>query len=347
MISTAVILVIMLEGIFPLFHLKQDDDILLAPMTMIISILLIAFAYGWYFGKPFFFLMKWIGELANGTYQEPANFHKLYHEKNGKLKYPYRLYQEVFLHMHALTKELKQAEKERKQLEEMKQNWAAGISHDLKTPLTYITGYSAMLLSTDHKWKPEEQIEFIQQIHQKSYHLQELISDLNLSFQMDYRKIPLNKVNHNIVEFVRRIIVDVINDPRAKDYHLDFCISVEKVDLAFDEKLLKRALVNLLMNSIIHNPKGTKITISVDVDSDEKKVIIIISDNGIGMDEQTVKHLFHKYYRGSSTTQSDEGSGLGMAITKQLILAHDGQIEVHSQPQVGTFFQIILPISLI
>lgn len=98
------------------------------------------------------------------------------------------------------------------------------------------------------------------------------------------------------------------------------------------------------MNAVKYNPKGTTITITTQT-LEERLVIITIEDNGIGMDDETLDNLFDRYYRGTNTTDSSTGTGLGMAITKQLVKLHGGSIKVHSDVGMGTKVRIILPIN--
>lgn len=107
--------------------------------------------------------------------------------------------------------------------------------------------------------------------------------------------------------------------------------------MRLDPKLFQRALRNLLVNSVIHNPKGTRIRVTVQKLTEVK---ITIEDNGKGMDEETVEQLFQKYYRRTSTDAISEGTGLGMAVAHQLISAHDGHIHVDSRVNEGTALHI-------
>ncbi|MDZ5607831.1 HAMP domain-containing sensor histidine kinase [Bacillus pseudomycoides] len=222
----------------------------------------------------------------------------------------------------------------------MKREWMAGISHDLKTPLTYITGYSALMLSPDHTWSQEENEKFLQEIQQKGDHMKELIEDLNLSFRLQDSQIPLRKEKINIVEFTRRLIADITNDPRSQHYHFSFQSDKTNIMIPIDTKLLHRSLQNLFMNAILHNPVETTIHTSILLNND---VHIIIEDTGTGMDEKTVQNLFKQYYRGTTTNVSSEGTGLGMAIAHKIITAHGGTIHVASEIGKGSKIHITLP----
>jgi signal transduction histidine kinase len=102
-------------------------------------------------------------------------------------------------------------------------------------------------------------------------------------------------------------------------------------------------LDNLIFNAIKHNPDNTTITISTAIKSDH--VLITIQDDGIGMDEETQKNLFDRYYRGTNTTEKTEGAGLGMSIAKAICELHKGHIEVKSTPHEGTAIILHIPLS--
>jgi signal transduction histidine kinase len=324
-----------------LFGLNKGQGDIFFIITFFSGILLFCGWYVWFLGKPLVYLMLWITNLANNNYQNIPFDIRSFYKKNGKLKIHYRLYQDVFTHMHKLTNVLQENQKEQERLDKLKKDWGAGISHDLKTPLTYITSYSTMYLSSQYAWSNQEKRDFVQRIQQKSMLLEESIEDLNLSFQMDYSDIPLNIGTYNIIEFVRRIIVDIANDPLSKEHVLEFGVKQDRIDIDFDQKLFKRILNNLIMNAVLHNPPKTIINTNI---YKTDCLHITIADNGVGMDEETKKNLFNKYYRKETTIRSNKGTGLGMAISKQLILAHKGNIEVTSQKGQGTTIYISLPL---
>lgn len=187
---------------------------------------------------------------------------------------------------------------------------------------------SSMLLSPQYDWNSEEKTVFLTEIQQKANHMEELIGDLNLSFQLDEQQLPVQWEKHDLVEFIRRIVVDVANDPRSAGSSLTFENDEPQMETLFDMKLLQRALHNLLLNAVLHNPSGTNIKVSI---TKSTQLQIVISDDGLGMDDKAIDRLFSKYYRGVPTDFRSEGTGLGMAIAKQLVLAHGGDILVTSE----------------
>ena len=112
----------------------------------------------------------------------------------------------------------------------------------------------------------------------------------------------------------------------------------------FDEKLLTRAFQNLIINAFVHG--GENIEVSLKINLCDSACKIIISDNGKGMESEEVQKLFNRYYRGTNTEHKVEGTGLGLHISKSIIEMHGGTIKVNSKVNVGTSFEINLPIKV-
>lgn len=139
------------------------------------------------------------------------------------------------------------------------------------------------------------------------------------------------------------MIIDFVNNPAFMERNIEFESNVQMLEISFDENLFRRAMNNLIINSLSHNPPETKVKISVKADN-EKQTSICISDNGKGMSEQEQSNLFSRYYRGTNTKEKPEGSGLGLAIAKQIINFHNGVITVTSELNKGTQFTVTLPL---
>ncbi|WP_100331034.1 sensor histidine kinase [Bacillus xiapuensis] len=284
--------------------------------------------------KPLFFFIRWIDQLSLGVFKMPDTI------KNFSFnKMRVSPFWELKLKLDGLTQQLNAAEKERKELEETRKNWTSGVTHDLKTPLSYIKGYAAMLRS-EHKWDEAEIKEFAKIIEEKSLYMEQLINDLSAVYEFDKMQIPLNLRTANLVAFVENVLKDLRQYPMADDYPIHLNVKDEgDILLSFDQTLLKRSLENFIMNAIYHNPRGT--TISVSIETTEGSVLIGIKDDGIGMDDKTIQQLFNQYYRGTATDKSPLGSGLGMSIAKQFIEKQGGQIKVESELNKGTEINIL------
>ncbi len=297
---------------------------------------------GLFFVNPLVYIISLIRDLSSGT-RFSSNINEKLYKRNGKLKLRYFLYQELIVDIYKLSDDLASAKKEREKVEEVKTNWIAGVSHDLKTPLSYITGYSSLLLDQTNPWSEEQQKNYLNEIHDKSVVIAEMIGDLNLSFKLDSlgEAYPLNKTRFDLVDFSRRLMADIANNPKAPEYVLGFHCNADHVTVHADEKLLYRALQNLVVNAISHNPKGTSIEITIERYEESGQVSITVSDNGIGMDQAVLEKLFARYYRPEETDNSS--GGLGLSMVKSIVDAHNGRIKVKSVKDEGTSVRIQIP----
>ncbi|HZG17047.1 MAG TPA: HAMP domain-containing sensor histidine kinase [Candidatus Bathyarchaeia archaeon] len=298
----------------------------LCALLFLLSLLLI----GWYLGKPVYLMMVWIRSLASGQYDIPLHWNEIHSRKRGTLKLPYAVYKELFEHLRMLASTLRKNEEALLESEQMKREWIRGISHDLKTPLTYISGYSAMLINSEYSWSTAEQKQFLSIIQQKAVHLQELVQDLNETI---YGQIPLKAEEADIVELVRRTVADVSSAPWATGYLFMMDPEPERISVCCDPKLMTRAIRNLLVNAVVHNPEGTEIVVRLSQLLD-RTTEIRVEDNGVGFSETLIQ-------RGSDKTSS-ERSGLGLTIAKKFVEAHGGDFIVYTKPNEGTSISIRL-----
>ncbi len=286
--------------------------------------------------KPLFFIIRWIDQLSLGVFKRPDT------KKNFTLnRMRFSPFLELESRLSGLTDQLNAAEKERKDLEETRKNWTSGVTHDLKTPLSYIKGYAAMLRS-EHTWDEEEIKEFAEIIEEKSLYMEQLIHDLGVVYQFDKTQFPLNLRSMDLGTFVEDVLADLRQYPLSKGYPIHLNVEdKDNISLTFDQTLLKRALENFIMNAIHHNPPETTVTVSIG--ATEGSTYIEVKDDGIGMNDKAIQQLFNQYYRGTTTGKAHLGSGLGMSIAKQFIEKQGGQIRVESEPNKGTKIMILFP----
>ena len=238
---------------------------------------------------------------------------------------------------------IKETERKREEFEIMRRNWAAGITHDSKTPLAYIKGYTDMLITNEYEWTKEEQKEFLEIIHDKTVHMESLINDLGLAFHMEEsQEFPIDHTLIDLNELIRQIVAEVANMPQGLQNDFECMFDEEKIFINGDTNLLKRAFLNILSNAVTHNENPIKVNIKVK--SANENVVISIKDNGKGMNENDLEHLFERYYRGTTTEKNSNATGLGMAIVKQIVDLHNGSIEVTSREHENTTFKISLPL---
>jgi len=278
-------------------------------------------------------LTRPLSMLINGIKQLAAKNYRVRYEMKG-------LYKDVFYNVNVLSEELQASELERKKLDRMKEEWIANISHDIKTPLASIQGYAEMMRDKDYDFTIEEMRDYAEIIERKSLYLKEVIEDLNLSTRLKNKKLTLNLKSVNIVSLVRNTVIDTLNDARYGNRNIDFRYSDDVILVEADDILIRRAIANLIYNSIVHNAED--VVIQVSVEKEEKFVRLVVEDHGKGIKKEELERLFDRYYRGTNTGELHKGSGLGMAIAHDIVKAHGGDIHVASELHSGTRIEILL-----
>lgn len=253
---------------------------------------------------------------------------------------PRKFMQEIYTGIENLNKDIIDAEQQKERDEKAKIEWLANITHDLKTPLAPIRGYAEILSETDTDLSVGEANRYGQIMLKNTVYAEQLIDDLKLTYQLQSDIFPLHKETHNIIRFVKELVIDIMNMPEYTSHNILFESNQEQVNYDFDEKLLKRALMNIIVNACKHNTSDTKIKITVLASVND--IIIIVADQGQGMCKEDIEGLFKRYYRGTDTETKTEGTGLGMAIAKQIIEAHNGKIIAESEEGAGTRISIQL-----
>ena len=285
------------------------------------------------FGRPVFHFLKRIEKLSNKDYTFVED-RKLRNAKNGRLKRKYRMYDAVDQSLIILAENLKENELKIRNTEQLREDWITGLSHDLKTPLSSIYGYSVML-SSNHEWTPEEVQNFASVMKEKAGYMDELINDLTYTYQLKNNAVLLQKerveVWEYIREYLRRSDMEFIRFPERRGH----------LYVSIDPKRFDRVLDNLIENAVTHNPVNTPVHISISQAGGS--VLLKVRDEGEGISIEAVEDLFNRYYRGTNTTSDSTGTGLGLTIAKQLVEAHDGRIHVNSN-KMGTIIVIRLPL---
>lgn len=298
-------------------------------VTFIIVDGLIALMIGYFFSKR---LAKPVNSLIEGIKRLANKEYNLNYEPKG-------IYKDVFYNVNYLSNELRVNENERKKLDKMKEEWISNISHDIKTPLASILGYAEMMKDAEYCFSLEEMMEYAEIIESKSLYIKEVIEDLNLTTRLKSKELTLNTKTINMVTLLRNMVIDILNDAKYADRHIEFQCNQETILSDVDEILIRRAINNLIYNAIVHNDNNVKIVVRIEK---KERIHITIQDDGKGIQKQELDRIFDRYYRGTNTGELHKGSGLGMAIANDIVKAHHGEIKVNSVMGHGTTIEIQL-----
>ncbi len=233
-----------------------------------------------------------------------------------------------------------QAEQLRKK-ETARANWIAGVSHDVRTPLSMIMGYAGQLENSKNLSEVERKKAAV--IVKQSNRMKDLINDLNLASKLEYDMQPLTMKQENAISIIRQVIVDFMNTNIDDKFPIQWK-SADILSACYinaDKDLLKRAISNLIQNSINHNENGCEIYASVDDDNNTCK--ICIEDSGIGASDEQIDRLNNTpHYMVCDTNTTEQRHGLGLLIVKQIIKGHNGEIIIDHSEYGG--FKVVLTI---
>lgn len=196
-------------------------------------------------------------------------------------------------------------------------NWIAGISHDIRTPLSMIMGYSEALAKSPSL--TEEERKKTEAITAQSVKMKKLIEDLNLISSLEYDMQPSKKKTVLLCPLIRGVVSEIINSGLDGKYEINLSLQDEQAVVMGDETLLERAMFNLINNSIIHNKNGC--AINIELYAKDKTVYIKISDNGSGVDDEILKNI-------DIIPKSAHGLGLPMAY--KIFYVHGGTMSVEN-----------------
>ena len=221
-----------------------------------------------------------------------------------------------------MTERLRQSEEQRKKLEAERQKMLADISHDLKTPITVIQGYAGAIC--DGLADETTQQKYVQTIFHKSEMLAELVNSFYEYSKLEHPQFTLEMKKDDICEYFREYLAIKYEELELAGFDLQAELPETKIPCEFDHAQLKRVFENIISNSVRHNGAGT--TIFAHMQEREGTVLIRLGDDGKGVPAAIREHIFEPFVVGDEARTSGNGTGLGMAISKKIIEAHNGTI---------------------
>lgn len=230
---------------------------------------------------------------------------------------------------------------EQEKLERMRKEFVANVSHELKTPITSISGYSETLLENAGSLDNETEHKFLTVIHNEAERMAHLVSDLLKLSKMDFQVEEVNKNEFDIVRVIRNDLDKLAIEANKKSQKLININENESIFVYANETDIEQVILNILSNSIKYTPEGGMIEIGAE--RHENEVEILIKDNGIGIPKEDLQRVFERFYRvDKARSREMGGTGLGLSISKKLINASGGQISMDSEVGVGTTVRIVL-----
>lgn len=228
---------------------------------------------------------------------------------------------------------------ELKKLEQMRKDFLANVSHELKTPITSIKGFSETLLDGAME-NQQFREKFLNIILKESDRMQGLIEDLLDLSKIEQQGFQLNMAPVDMKEMLEEIRVMLEKKVAAKEMTLNV-LTGERVSVIGDVARLKQVFINLINNAILYTPAGG--AVSVELFDDADHVYVKVSDTGIGIRKEEIPRIFERFYRvDKARSRNTGGTGLGLSIVKHLVEAHEGTITVESEIGKGTTFTVTL-----
>lgn len=224
-------------------------------------------------------------------------------------------------------------------MDQQRDEFIQNITHDLRAPLTFIRGYTDLMIEGAMGDINDEQREALEVIQERTEAVNRLVGDILKLKQIESQ--PLKEEPVELVAVATNAVRSAVMSARQAGLQIQIEPGVEHAIILGDAGRLGQVFDNLLSNAIKYNRPGGKV--SVQIEQNETKVNIAISDTGIGIPEEELDRIWERYYRARSTVKTYSGTGLGLANVRRIIEAHDGRIWVRSSHQ-GTTFTFELPL---
>lgn len=227
---------------------------------------------------------------------------------------------------------------QRKEIEQLKDEFIAMVSHELRTPLNHIKGFATTLLQTDVVWDAATQRDFLGSINREADRLTNLVEKILHLSSLEAEGLPMEKEWYQASDLMDGALQRRHNLTVKRQ--VDLFLSPDLPVLFVDGREIEVVLMNLIENAVKYSDPGTPITLSAERQADQ--VVFSVADQGLGIPPEYQDHIFERFYRVTGEGRRAPGTGLGLAICKRIVEAHGGRIWVESTPGVGSRFYFSL-----
>lgn len=240
--------------------------------------------------------------------------------------------------IYGIQREYEKKEREEKSRKELISN----LSHDLRTPLSSVLGYSEMLKNGIYDDEAEQQ-QYYDIIYRKAIYMEKLLTELLEYSRLELGTIRLQKQNMDMTELVREILIEYYPELEKNQYELVLEMPDEPIIGNWDKEKIGRVLRNLIDNALKYGMDGKKLRIAVR--KREKQVYVEIQDYGKGIPHKEISHVTERFYRADHARNSQKGGmGLGLFIVQEIVKLHEGSFQLESKEQQGTRIGVRLPV---
>ena len=214
-------------------------------------------------------------------------------------------------------------------------DFVSNVSHEFKTPINAIEGYTTLLQNAENIDGTES--DYIEKILLNTRRLSSLVSNILLLSKIENQSIPAHKETYRLDEQIREVILALESAWEQKE--IDFDVDLEEIHYFGNENLMYHVWMNLIGNAIKFSPQAG--IVKVRLFEKENKIHFFIEDEGAGLSEEAKKHIFDKFYQ-ADTSHKQEGNGLGLALVKRILAMTGGEVFAENLPVKGCRFTVIL-----
>jgi two-component system phosphate regulon sensor histidine kinase PhoR len=230
---------------------------------------------------------------------------------------------------------------EHRAMDQMKTELMSMVTHEIRTPLSTVRGFAQILRRKG--LSEEKSQEFLEIISRQSNRVVNLVNDFLDITRIETRRHPMTKAPLDLVEVIRSAVADLAPLAEEKRIELRFDPPLSELPPALgDRSLLEQVLINLISNAIKYSPQGA--SAQVEIQRDDAYLAVSVRDNGLGVPRESLPRLFEKFYRVRCEDRKDViGTGLGLALVKQIVEVHGGTVHVASEHGLGSTFTFTVP----
>ena len=330
-ISSCIISTAITIGAIKIFYKEAItyEKLVLVCILILVLALIIAWFSLWvgagHLTKPLIDVSNTVKQVAEGNF-------KVNIKRRDTTKCEYEYINEV----DELAKNVNKMVAELDGMDYMRKDFMSNVSHEIKTPIAAITGFTEILL--DGSIDESERQEYLEVINKESMRISRLCENMLHMSRLDSQVIVSNLQKIRLDEQLRKCII--LLSEKWSDKEIDFSIDLDEVNILSDYDMLQQVWINLIDNAIKYSGENCKIDISVKRLND-KSVKVSIRDNGIGIEEGKLHRIFDKFYQ-CEESHKKSGSGLGLSISKRIVELLNGTIECKSKKDFGTTMVVTL-----